>query len=50
MLVTLRVLNQGKNVVHELEPAHGDQTACEGLIDKTTYRKVDWDCSELFHA
>ena len=26
MLVTLLVLNQGKMVVHELEPAHGDQT------------------------
>ena len=33
MLVTL--LNQGKNLVYELEPAHGDQTACEGLVDKT---------------
>ena len=35
MLVTLLVLNQGKIVVHELEPAHGDQTACEGVVDKT---------------
>ena len=50
MLVTLLVLNQGKIVVHELEPAHGDQTACEGLVDKTNYCKADWDCSELFHT
>ena len=49
MLVTLLVLNQGK-IVHELEPAHGDQTACEGLVDKTDYRKADLDCSELFHT
>ena len=41
MLVTLLVLNQGKIVVHELEPAHGDQTACEGLVDKTNYCKAD---------
>ena len=42
MLVILLVLNQRKTVVHELEPAHGDQTACEGLVDKTNYRKADW--------
>ena len=42
MLVTLLVLNQGKIVVHELEPAHGDQTACEGLDDNTNYHKADW--------
>ena len=41
MLVTLLVLNQGKIAVHELEPDHGDQTACEGLVDKTNYRKAD---------
>ena len=39
MLVTLLVLNQGKIVVHELEPAHGEQTACEGLVDKTNYHQ-----------
>ena len=39
MLVTLLVFNQGKIVVHELEPARGDQTACEGLVDKTNYLK-----------
>ena len=50
MLVTLLVLNQGKIVVHELESAHGDQTASEGLVDKTNYRKADWDCSEFFHT
>ena len=50
MLVTLLVLNQGKVVVHELEPAHGDQTACEGLVDKTNYLKTDWDCSKLLHT
>ena len=38
MLVTLLVLNQGTIVVLELEPAHGDQTTCEGLIDKTNYQ------------
>ena len=42
-IVLLLVLNQGKIVVHELEPAHGDQTACEGLVDKTNYCKADWD-------
>ena len=50
MLVTLLVLNQGKIVVHELEPAHGDQTTCEGLVDKINYCKADWDHSELFHT
>ena len=47
MLVMLLVLNQGKIVVYELEPAHayGDQIACEGLVDKTNYRKADWDCT-----
>ena len=32
------------SVVHELELAHGDQTACEDLVDKTNYHKADWDC------
>ena len=45
MLVILLVLNQRKTVVHELEPARGDQIACEGLVDKTNYHKAD--CSEL---
>ena len=40
----------GKIVVHELEPVHGDQTTCEGLVDKTNYHKVNWDCTELFHT
>ena len=48
MLVTLLVLNQRKIALHELEPAHGDQTASQGLVDKTTYHKADWDCSELY--
>ena len=52
MLVTLLVpLNQEKllsmNLNHELEPAHGDQTACEGLVDKTNYCKADWDVLNL---
>ena len=34
--------------VHELEPAHGDQTACEGLVDKTNYLKTDWDCLNFY--
>ena len=41
---------ESSTVVHELEPAHGGQTACEGLVDKTNYRKADWDCSALFHT
>ena len=43
-------LNQGKIDVHELEPTHGDQTACESLVNKTNYHKADWNCSELFHT
>ena len=48
MLVTLVVLNQGKLL--NLPMVITDQTACEGLVDKTDYRKADWDCSELFHT
>ena len=33
-----------KIVVHELEPAHGGQTACEDLVDRTNYRKAGCDC------
>ena len=32
-------------VIHELEPAYGDQTACDG-----NYRKADWGCLALFHT
>ena len=50
MVLRVGDIIQGKIVVHELEPAHGDQTACEGLVDKTSYCKADWDCCELFHT
>ena len=29
-------------VIHELEPAYGEQIACAGLVDKTNYHKADW--------
>ena len=35
-------------IVHELQPARGDQTTCEGLLDKTNYHKAD--CTKLFHT
>ena len=44
------VLNQGKIFVHELEPAHGDQTICDALTDKINHHKADWVCSESFHT
>ena len=50
MLVTLLVLKQGKIVVHELEPTHGDQAASEGLVNITDYRKADWDYCQFFHT
>ena len=34
--------------VHELEPAYGDHTAFEGLVDITTYHKAD--CFALFNT
>ena len=44
MLLTLLVPNQGKLLNLPMV------IACEGLVDKTDYRKADWDCSELFHT
>ena len=35
-------------IIHELQLARGDQTACEGLLDKTNYHKAD--CTKLFHT
>jgi len=34
-LISLALLS-----IYELEPAYGDQTACEGLVDKTNFHKA----------
>ena len=38
-------------VVYKLEPAYGDHTPYEGLVDKTnSIRHAEWDCFALFHT
>ena len=39
-LISIRLL-----YIHELEPACGDQTACDGLVDKTNILLVAYLCT-----